>query len=157
MNPSHLRRLFLSLGMLLLVAGLASFQPAAAAKIDDGEQGGRPLSTIMTGAAEVPNPGDPDGSGTALITLNQGQGLVCWELTADGIAPATAAHIHRGAAGVPGPVVVPLSPPTSGSSSGCRSADPALIKEIRQHPENFYVNVHNADFPAGALRGQLSK
>jgi hypothetical protein len=137
MNPSHLRRLFLSLGMLLLVAGLASFPPA--------------------GAAEVPNPGDPDGSGTALITLNQGQGLVCWELTADGIAPATAAHIHRGAAGVPGPVVVPLSPPTSGSSSGCRSADPALIKEIRQHPENFYVNVHNADFPAGALRGQLSK
>jgi hypothetical protein len=54
-------------------------------------------------------------------------------------------------------VVVPLSPPTNGSSSGCASVDPDLIKEIRQNPKAFYVNVHNADYPAGALRGQLGK
>lgn len=119
--------------------------------------GGRPLSTTLTGAAEVP-PADPDGSGTATITFNHGQGEVCFELTVSGIAPATAAHIHVAPAGVAGPVVVPLSPPTSGSSSGCVSGvDPDLIKNIIQHPEEYYVNVHNAEFPGGAIRGQLSK
>ena len=119
--------------------------------------GGRKFTTTLTGAAEVPGPGDPDGSGTATITLNHGQGQVCWELTVSDIAPATAAHIHVAPAGVAGPVVVPLSPPTSGSSSGCASADRDLIKAIIQNPEQYYVNVHNAEYPAGALRGQLSK
>ena len=119
--------------------------------------GGRKFTTTLTGAAEVPGPGDPDGSGTATITLNHGQGEVCWELTVSGIAPASAAHIHVGPVGVAGPVVVPLSPPTSGSSSGCASADRDLIKAIIQNPEEYYVNVHNAEYPPGALRGQLSK
>jgi hypothetical protein len=121
-------------------------------------QGGRPLTATLTGAAEVPGPGDPDGTGEAVITLNQGRGLVCFQLTVANIAPATASHIHRGSAGVAGPVVVGLTPPpSSGSSSNCVFADPDLIKEIRQNPENYYVNVHNAQFPAGAVRGQLSK
>jgi hypothetical protein len=116
---------------------------------------GRTLSTTLSGAEEVPGPGDPDGTGFAVITLNQGQEEVCFDLTVSNIAPATAAHIHRGVAGVAGPVVVPLSPPTSGSSSGCVSAAPDLIKDIRKNPSLYYVNVHNADFPAGAVRGQL--
>jgi hypothetical protein len=119
--------------------------------------GGRKFTTELTGAAEVPGPGDTDGSCTATITLNHGQGEVCWELTASDIAPAAAAHIHVGASDVAGPVVVPLSPPTSGSSSGCATVDRDLIKAIIQNPEEYYVNVHNADFPAGALRGQLGK
>jgi len=119
--------------------------------------GGRPLSATLTGAAEVP-PGDPDGSGSAAITLNQGQGEVCFELSVSDIAPATAAHIHVAPAGVPGPVVVPLEPPTGGSSSGCvTGVDRDLIKAIGQDPSAYYVNVHNAEFPAGAVRGQLSK
>ena len=122
------------------------------------EQGGRRLSVALTGAAEVPGPGDPDGTGRAVIRLNQGQGEVCFELTVSNIAPATAAHIHSGAAGVAGDVVVTLTPPpTDGSSKGCVSASADLIKDIRQNPGNFYVNVHNADFPDGAVRGQLSK
>jgi hypothetical protein len=119
--------------------------------------GGRPLTTTLTGAAEVPGPGDPDGSGVAKILLNQGQSEVCFELTVEGIAPATAAHIHVGGVGVAGPVVVALSPPTNGSSSGCTNVDPVLIKDIRQNPASYYVNVHNTPFPAGAVRGQLSK
>lgn len=119
--------------------------------------GGRPFSTTMTGAAEVPGPGDPDGSGTATLTLNHGQGEVCFELTVSGIEPATAAHVHVGTATVAGPVVIGLTAPTSGSSQGCVSADRELINAIIQNPENYYVNVHNAPFPAGAVRGQLSK
>lgn len=119
--------------------------------------GGRPLSTPMSGAEEAPGPGDPDGSGEVVMTLNHGQGEICFQLTVQNIAPATASHIHRGPFGVAGPVVVGLPPPTSGFSSSCVAVDRDLIKEIIQNPDEFYVNVHNAPFPAGAVRGQLSK
>lgn len=138
---------------LLGSAGLIT-NAALAETVSDG---GRPFSTTLTGAAEAPGPGDPDGSGTAKVTLNHGQGRVCFELTVSNIAPATAAHIHEAAIGVAGPVVVGLSPPTSGSSTGCVDASRELIKDIIQNPGDYYVNVHNADFPAGAVRGQLSK
>lgn len=119
--------------------------------------GGRRFTVEMTGAAEAPGPGDPDGSGTAVFRLNYGQGEICYELTVSGIDPATAAHIHVAPAGSPGPVVVPLVAPTSGSSSGCAEVARDLIKAIIQNPEAYYVNVHNPAFPPGAVRGQLSK
>ena len=120
---------------------------------------GRKLSTMLTGSTEVPGPGDTDGSGKATIKLNQGKGEVCFELSVSNIITASAAHIHEAPAGQAGPVVVTLTPPPAdGSSSGCVSGvSEDLIKRIRQNPENFYVNVHNADFPDGAIRGQLSK
>ena len=126
--------------------------------------GGRTFTTTLTGEAEVtaegvPNQGDLDGEGTARITLNQGQGEVCFDIQVSDITlPATGAHIHVGASTTTGGVVVGLTPPDEdGTSSGCVSADPALIKAIRQNPENYYVNVHTTDFPGGAVRGQLSK
>jgi len=122
------------------------------------EAGGRPLSTLMSGAEEAPGPGDPDGTGTASFTINPGRGEVCFELTVADIEPATAAHIHVGAVGVPGPIVVPLDPPTSGSSSGCvTGVDRALAIDLIRNPEQYYVNVHNDVFPGGAVRGQLGK
>ncbi len=157
MERSRLRYYLTGLLVLLFAASLTLSKPAAAAIIDGADQGGRPFSITMSGAEEAPGPGDPDGSGTAFITLNQGLGLVCFELTVENIAEATAAHIHRAPAGAPGPVVVPLSPPIGGFSSGCVNADAELIKEIRQTPSEFYVNVHNAEYPAGAVRGQLEK
>jgi len=154
------RRLLVSLVLAALVA-LALAGAASAAKLDVADHGGRPLSTELAGAAEVPGPGDPDGSGTATITVNPGQEEVCWEINAAGIElPATAAHIHVGAAGVAGPVVVTLSAPdASGSSSGCTTVDVDrdLAKAILKNPEDYYVNVHTSVFPAGAIRGQLSK
>lgn len=141
--------------VICLGAGLLSALALSVVAVAD--DGGRPLATTLTGAAEVPGPGDPDGSGTATIRLNVGQGEVCFELAVSGIAAATASHIHVAPAGVAGPVVVPLAPPTSGTSSGCVAADPDLIKNIVKNPQGYYVNVHNAEFPAGALRGQLSK
>jgi hypothetical protein len=124
--------------------------------------GGRPHATTMNGAEEVnaegvPNQGDLDGSGSASLTFNPGLGEICFELTVENITlPATAAHIHEAPIGVAGPVVVPLTAPdASGVSSGCVSADPELVKDILKHPSDYYVNVHNSDFPSGAVRGQL--
>ena len=120
--------------------------------------GGVELSAMLTGAAEVPGPGDPDGAGTARITLNAGQGEVCFALAVTGIAPAGASHIHVGAPTVAGPVVVTLAPPpATGSSTACVSANEDLVRQIAGDPGAYYVNVHNAAFPAGAIRGQLSK
>ena len=123
---------------------------------------GRPFSTTLTGAAEVPGPGDPDASGTAFITLNQGQGEVCFDLSWAGIdGTVTAAHIHVGSATEAGDVVVGLFAGTfegTDTASGCVSGvSEELIKAIRQNPENYYVNIHSDVFPAGAIRGQLGK
>ena len=139
-----------SIFAILLVVTLAS-PTLAAPSVGTGV----PFVVTMTGAAEAPGPGDPDGTGTATLRLNPGQETVCWHLEVSGIAPATASHIHKALAGSPGPIVVPLSAPTSGESSGCTEADRDLILDIIQNPENYYVNVHNADYPAGALRAQL--
>ena len=124
--------------------------------VTTGMAGGAPQSATLTGAAEVPGPGDADGSGSASLRLNPGQGEICYELAVANIAPATAAHIHVGDAGVAGPVVVPLAPPTGGSSSACAAVDRDLVLAILKNPAGYYVNVHNAEFPAGAVRGQLS-
>ena len=118
-------------------------------------EAGRPLSTALTGAAEVPGPGDPDGSGTAVLTVNPGLGEICYTLTVEGVAPIIAAHIHVGPAGVAGPVVVPLVPPIDGTSSGCAEVSRELALNVIRKPQDYYVNVHNAEYPAGALRGQL--
>jgi CHRD domain len=144
--------------LVVLVASLIWVLAAAGA--DDG---GRPLSaTPLTGAQEVPGPGDPDASGTAEVELNQGLDTVCFTVTwANVDGTVSAGHIHRGAAGVAGGIVVPLfSGSFSGTdmTSGCvEGVDAALIKEIRQDATAFYVNVHSSVFPAGAVRGQLSK
>lgn len=131
--------------------------------VPEAHHGGAPYTAEMaTEVWHTPRAyeGDTDGTGTALITLNHGQREVCWHLTVSDIdLPGTSAHIHRAAPGVQGPIVVPLSPPgVSGESSGCASdVDQALLKELARSPEQFYVNVHNAAYPPGAVRGQLGR
>ena len=121
--------------------------------------GGRPLSADMSGANEIPpvSTGDPDGTGTVHLTLNQGQGEICADVEVQSIAAPILQHIHRGTATQNGPVVVDFTPLLAQGGDGCVSADPALVKEIRQNPEGFYFNVHTGEFPGGAVRGQLSK
>jgi hypothetical protein len=115
---------------------------------------GTTLSTDLVGSEERPGPGDPDGTGFVTLTMNQGQGEICFELTLSGIDPATRGHIHKAPAGEPGPIFVTLFE-SEGPGAKCVSATKAQIKEIRQSPEMFYVNIHTATFPAGAVRGQL--
>ena len=67
------------------------------------------------------------------------------------------AHIHKGPAGVAGPVVVPLNAPENGFSKGCASVAAETINAILASPAEYYVNVHTTAHPAGAIRGQLAK
>jgi hypothetical protein len=133
--------------VLALVAVAAAFSPALAA-------GPVTLKAVLSGAAEVPA-GDPDGTGAASVTIDAAKEQVCFALSASGIDTATMAHIHKGAAGVAGPVAVALDPPAKGSSKGCKTVAPDVIAAILAAPSDYYVNVHNAAFPSGALRGQL--
>ena len=117
---------------------------------------GKRFSVALEGE-QVTFGGDLDGTGTARIRINPGRGEICYTLTAQMIQTATLAHIHEGPEGGNGPVIVDFIPPASGSSSGCVSVGRELAKEIVQTPSDYYVVVHNAEFPAGALRGQLGR
>ena len=103
----------------------------------------------------LPGPGDADGIGAAVITIDTDADRICWLLAVKRIQlPATAAHIHVGASNVAGPVVVGLTAPNAfGISFGCTIN--AAADAIAANPAGYYVNVHTADFPAGAIRGQL--
>ena len=141
------RRLLAAL-VLGMLAALMLALPASAAPLAH-------LETVMTGEKEVPGPGDPNGIGKAKVKVFRGK--VCYRLTAKRIAPATAAHIHKGRKGEAGPVVVPLKPPTDDSSRGCADISRSLSRALREHPGRYYVNVHNRPYPDGAIRGQLEK
>ena len=118
--------------------------------------GGRPFTIMLTGEEEAPGPGDPDGAGMAWLTLNQGQGTIYYKVTYTDIMTPTAAHIHIAPVGVAGKVVVPLSV-VDGMIEGSVAVDKELIKAIRQNPSDYYLNVHNPEYPGGAIRGQLSQ
>jgi CHRD domain len=146
-------RLWAAIAALAVVLAVASVAAAA--------NGGRPLSTDLTGAEEFPGPGDADATGQADLRLNQGQNQVCFDVSwADVDGTVFAAHIHIGPPGVAGPIVVGLFEGAfagTDSVSDCvEDVDAELIKAIRQDPADYYVNVHSTPgFEAGAVRGQL--
>jgi hypothetical protein len=92
--------------------------------------------------------------GRVELTLNTATGRVCWDFKLAKIdGKANQAHIHKGKVGVSGNVVVPLG--ANYKRQGCTSAAKSLVKSIAGHPGAYYVNVHNAKHPLGAMRGQL--
>ena len=147
-------------GALSLIAVLGIYGIATA------RHGG--LQTRMDGSQEVnpetgePGAGDADGTGSAKIRLLPDSDQVCFKLTWSNIGAPTASHIHEAARGSSGEVVVGLFaseatlPATISGVNGCVSdVDDALSERIRSNPADFYVNVHNEEFPGGAIRGQL--
>ena len=120
-----------------------------------GEQSVTRLQAGLNGQRERPHRADPDGSGFARVTVDTATGEICYEVTVRNIAPATAAHIHRADRDAAGAVVQGVQAPSDGSSSGC-VVNPAAAAAVAADPSAFYVNVHNAEFPAGAVRGQLA-
>jgi CHRD domain len=158
-------------GVVLIAAlgfgGSASAGSAAAA------DGGVRLRADLDGAQEVP-PADPDGRGAAQVDVNVQGNEVCFDVKFEDITTANRGHIHSGAAGVNGPIVVPffdLQLPENQRDprletledderlEGCVAPSPTapanVLADIVAHPENYYVNLHNSRFPGGAIRCQL--
>ena len=149
-------RSLLILAALAIAAAVAL--PATAAKKPVPEYD---RLAAMSGSEEAPDAGDPDGYGAADFRLKGNK--VCFRILASKIGQGGAAHIHKGAPGAAGPIVVDLFsfkgkqqtvPPRI---SGCAKSTAATVKDIARHSGDYYVNVHNEEFPGGAIRGQLSK
>jgi hypothetical protein len=127
----------------------------------DGQQSGdvQNFTAVLSGANEVPPIPASDLIGTARITINTSTSVLCWDLQYTTTQHVVAAHIHRGGAGVGGPVIFGFfnpPPSTVTVNKGCRSGDPSLLADIAAHPAAFYANVHTTAHPGGAARGQLT-
>ena len=126
-----------------LTAGTATGGGTAATK----------LKATLRGANEKPS-APAANRGRAELRLNPTTGRVCWEFALTRIdGKPNQAHIHKGGKSVSGPVVVPLG--GTYKRQGCTTAAKALVRSIVNRPGAYYVNVHNAKHPAGAMRGQL--
>jgi hypothetical protein len=142
--------------VLSFVASASASLVATAALAGAGLDAGlRRFSADLTGAAEVPGPGDADGKGKAILELDPAHDRLCYKLRVEGIDEATMAHIIKGAAGVAGVAASKLEPPAKGASGDCIQIAPELTQGLMKKASDYYVNVHNAAYPNGALRGQL--
>ena len=158
MATTRLRTLSVAVSTLALASAGTVLVTAPATAHEPGEDRSHEFEfeTDLTGAGG----GDPDGSGEAEVSIaarsRDGMTRLCWEIEVEDIADPTRAHIHAGAAGVNGPIVVAFfDAPQPPALEGCTLVASDLARQIRQQPDQFYVNVHNADFLAGAVRGQL--
>ena len=131
----------LAVGALVISAG-----PAFAHEVS--------FTANLSGSNEVPAL-DAGMTGKATVTVNDEARQVCTTITSN-VVGATAMHIHRGAAGTNGPIVVPLDPKTINGANACVSATADVAKAIQANPPGFYVNIHTAPAPGGAVRGQLT-
>jgi CHRD domain len=117
------------------------------------------LEARMNGDKEVPGPGDPNGRGVAALTVNPERNRVCFEITFRRIEDPFVGHIHKGRRGVANPPKVDLFEDAQGADSpieDCKRNQPTrLLRKIKNHPSRWYVNLHNTEFPDGAIRGQL--
>ena len=166
-----MKRLMVGIAVTAGLAGAALLSPIGGAiaghtnTVLTADLDGR--AEIDAAAANRSIAGDPNGRGEVYVFGIDGDPkTLCYVLTVDKIDPATAAHIHEGAKGSNGPVVVSLARPTDGNSADCLTegemlaSGPAFapgttVAEILADPAAYYVNVHNAEYPGGAIRGQL--
>lgn len=138
MNRSH----FLAIGVFAV--GSLSCSAAIAAPVI--------LGATLAGANETAG-GDPDGSGSFTVEIDPDAGDFCYTVKARDIATPTMVHVHSGAAGTDGPPVVTITM----AEDECIAAEPDVLRPIVATPGNYYVNVHTADYPKGAVRGQLER
>jgi hypothetical protein len=135
-------RLLLLGGALVAAVSLPASASAAQVK----------LTATLTGANETAG-GDADGSGTFTAEADPVTGDFCYTLTGKDIDAPTAAHVHTGVAGKDGPPVISLHV----VENECLTPGADVVKPIVANPSAYYVNIHTAAYPKGALRGQLRK
>jgi hypothetical protein len=139
-----------------LIAGFAGLLLAVSpASADDAR-----LVAYMTGAAERPGPGDPDGIGRSVITINDAANQLCVVLQfANVTTPTSGFHIHEAGLESPGPIRVPFANPTTNQFSQCVTVESeALLDNIAANPQQYYINLHTQpSFGPGAIRGQLQR
>ena len=151
--------------LLSIVAAGGVVGVALAAPVSEG---GRKFVETLTGQAEIDAgavSADMDGTGTANVTVNVGQGRVCWNLTnLANLDTITAAHIHQAPSTAAGPIRIsffhfgePFDDEGCTSGSTQFPFDRARLRDVLQNPQNYYVNIHTTAFPPGAIRGQLTK
>ncbi len=137
--------------LLALVAALGLTANAWAAE--------QTFTLNMDGAQEAPGPGDPDGTATGTLSVNDSTGLISWDFEYFNITTPTLMHIHKAPFGVPGGVFIGMGVGTSGGAGtlidSVIHAPLSQVSEILGDPAGFYVNIHNTNFPGGAVRGQL--
>jgi hypothetical protein len=146
----------IALAGALTMAGSALAPSGALKAVPAAEVPAATFNATLTGASEVP-PADADGTGSFTARLNAKHDQLCYELKADKVDTATAAHVHSGAVGVNGPPVVMLDAPVNGTAVKCAAVTMDLAMKLMDNPAGYYVNVHNAAYPGGAIRGQLAK
>ena len=117
------------------------------------------LRTVMNAAQEVPSPtgavSNARGTFSATVTKSDTGASVTWQLSFNGLTGnANAAHIHTGAVGSPGPVVLALCGPCSSPASGTGALTQAALDAIQAG--TAYVNVHTTTNAPGEIRGQLA-
>jgi CHRD domain-containing protein len=113
------------------------------------------VTTTLSGGNEVNRLGDADGGGVLRFTVKSQGRQFCYDLSTSSITEATTATINAGDRSSNGNVVIALEAPVSGRSQGCVSGDIQTLADIAANPSHYYVNVTNAEFPNGAIRGQL--
>ncbi|MBB6629132.1 CHRD domain-containing protein [Nocardioides sp. KIGAM211] len=136
----------------LALTALAPAGPADAG--DDARPSGATHRAAQRLEAVLRPSGDPDGSGEAHLTLNQARGRVCATITWQDVATPDSAHVHRRS---DGQVVVDLSDAVTGGPRCTTGVGHRTIGRILAHPRRYYVNVHNATYPAGAIQGTLHR
>src|SRR5262245_42490407 len=145
-------------GLAVLAAGvtLALIPATAPAEAATSLAFPRVVASILRGANQVPAV-DSKGIAIAVARIDPIRDKVCYFMAQANLVDVTAAHIHKGAKGANGPVVVPLTAPVDGKSSGCVTVDAALAKDLAQNPQNYYFNIHTKANPGGEIRGQLHR
>lgn len=125
--------------------GFAFAGPASAEK----------MKATLAGASEVPPTTSP-GKGSADIDFDPATKKLSWKLTYSGLTgPATMAHFHGPAeVGKNAAVVVPITPPTSGTEGSATLTD-AQVADLMAG--KYYVNVHTEAHKSGEIRGQVMK
>jgi hypothetical protein len=121
--------------------------------LGDGASAGSMAGTLR-GFRQVDSAGDPDGDGFGIVTFHDGTAYAF--VNAENVEPPTAAHVHQGGAGETGQVIVDLMASFSdGVSVTSTTVANDVAAMILGAPDQYYFNVHNGEFPSGAIRGQL--